>query len=138
MEQKQSLRDLLIKAPSLCGLPEVTAKRYGAISRIVWDGEMNGDLPEFADADEGEEHPESRLDPLFDWVFKGPKSRGKADYIRKLSVFCALRHRILKHGKKQFTVEADRLHAEVSQEESSYPDVAAVYSVEQAAQGVWW
>lgn len=138
MEQKQSLRELWIVGPKLCGFNDVESERFGTTARLIWDEERNNKDSAYADKDDGKEHPGQRIKHAFMWLHECTKHTGKATYMRKLSELCALRHEILFHGQEQFTEEANILEAQVAQEENLYPDVAAVYSVEQAAQGVWW
>lgn len=129
-----SAKELVIKAPALCGVPN--AARWSRIAEFVWVDEASHPKSVFARTEEDGEKEESRLDPLFGW-HADAKDSGKALYINLLLSLLLLRHYVLEHGRSDLMGRASDLEGQVSELEQDYPDVSTLLTVEQAAKGFW-
>lgn len=128
-----SAKELVMKAPELCGVPN--AARWARIAEFVWVEEATHPQSVFArsEADAGNE--EGRVDVLFGWDKENPSSDGT--YIRLLLQLLLLRHYILEHGRSDLMDRASALEAKLIPMEMHFPDVSALLTVEQAAKGFW-
>jgi hypothetical protein len=129
-----SAKELVMKAPELCGVPN--AARWSRIAEFVWVEEATHPKSVFARTDEDGVSEESRLDVLFGWGLLATDSR-KTWYIRNLLGLLLVRHYILEHGRSDLMNKAATLEAIVTPEEANHTDVSAILTVEQAAKGFW-
>jgi hypothetical protein len=129
-----SAKQLVIKAPELCGVPN--APRWARIAEFVWVEEATHPKSVFSKSEKDEADEEGRLDPLFGWAIHASDSR-KAWYIRTLLALLMVRHYIKDHGRTDLMDKAATLEGVVAPEEVKYPDVAELLTVEAAAKGFW-
>jgi len=124
-----SVKNLIILAPELCGA--FNAKKHAKVAELVWDHEVNHNgFPRV----EGESAME-RIAFLFDWPCI---NEAKKEYIRNLVGLNVLAHYRNEHGDNKGPEDAVYIASKLSADESIYPDVASILSVESAARGYWY
>jgi hypothetical protein len=129
-----SAKELVMKAPELCGVPN--AARWARIAEFVWVEEATHPKSVFARTEEDGQDESGRLAPLFGWTSDAPDS-GKAMYIMLLLALLLVRHYILEHGRSDLMSRAALIEGFISPSEAKYSDVSALLTVEQAAKGFW-
>lgn len=115
--------------PALCGAKN--AKRWGRLNVLQFHDELKADSV-FARTKEDEENPDNRLDTAFG--FDG--DCGKKDYCRRLVLLKMLNHYIDEHGL-DYKAEKEKLVDELEYLEGTYPDVDAMFTVQDAKASKW-
>lgn len=123
-----SVRELVVKAPYLCGASD--ASSYSKIAEMIFDSEKeNADSP-FKRSAKDVDDPLNRV--KFAFMFNDG-DEGKKSQCMRLARIAELTHYKVCHKDNSVNDELDALVLEAVDSEVDYPDVAQVMTVDQAA-----
>lgn len=120
------LREFLIKVPGACGAPNAAA--WGKMNELAFDHELADKGSVFAKVDGVDLH--DRILPAFGFTMADGTNYEAADFAMGLVKLASLAH----DGKAE---EAKVLAGELEAVATDFPDVTALYTVQEALQGQW-
>lgn len=129
-----SLEALSIAGPGLVGTP--VPSRDAWVIQSVWKEERENPNSVFKRSPLDYQREEGRLEPIL-FYGKNASDRGKFEFIRglhELTMFC---HYQNEHGESRWGRRIALLTDVLTEAAPAYPDVTAIYSVEDAAKGFW-
>lgn len=123
--------DFIREMPRLCGAQN--AERWGRVNVLQFHDEMKGDSV-FSATEDDFVNPMNRVETAFGWETNCIE---KKLYCKRLILLNVLSHYVNKHGKAEYQGAVDNLTTELSIEEAKQPEIAAMYSVQEARLGGW-
>jgi len=124
--------EAIVQFPALCGAPQ--PERCAWMMRAIFDFEEVDDTSVWREL-EGET-PEHRLEIMNLWRHFA-ENKAMAEYCFKLQVLTAMAHAVTEHGRQELVDKMNALAEALENEEALYPEVKAIYSVNEAVQGFW-
>jgi hypothetical protein len=129
--------------PRLCGTPQ--ADRWAWIIKATLTEEVKNPESVWArkKLDVGkniepiEETPWDRADVPNSWRFFAP-NKAMAEYCYRLQILTMIAHAVLEHRRDDLADKMETLRTALEKEEPLYPNVSAIYTVKEAAEGRWW
>jgi len=125
------LKEFLIKIPAVCGAPN--AEAWGKMNELAFDHEKANPDSVFAKRDGVS--LEDRLFPAFGFLAHEDTNQDKADFAFNLLVLTSLAHDLSKGSGDEDEVQGP--YEELSLDAHLYPDVEALYTVQEARAGQW-
>lgn len=130
------VREFLVQIPYLCGAKN--AERIAEIFGFVFDRELEG-----GSAFSRNEHDRMEIGnrSRFLWAMLYTDKNidvGAVDQCKALMEIIERTHYLDKHGEKEQEKYIDNLYAAVKDDESAYPEIAAIMPVEDAITMSYW
>ncbi len=121
--------------PELCG--DVNAERTVWIMQKIYEEEKNNPNSVFKMNAADRAEPYNRLKPISGWI-ESCADFDKASYCDQLIYLTLLGHCVNEHNMKEYAEEKKDLEETLMVVEDEYPDIKAIYSVQEASDGFWF
>jgi hypothetical protein len=132
---ESKLLPFIKQIPMLCGA--TNAARRGHDFEVIFHAELDeGESSVYARNEDDEKNPENRFYLLFEMPVPADMDDKKM-YCIKLILITAIAHLEVKYGIYQFGDRKEKLISDCALDYGRYPDVDALYTVEDAVKG-WW
>lgn len=129
----QNFKDFLLAIPFLCNVPN--PERWSWIIKTQYEDELNNPDTVFKRNEYDIKNPINRLSTAFGFTSVG--NEYKIDHCKKLAELTMLSHYKYYHDEKQWNDRIMKLQEDIAYYELDNPEIAKVYTVDDASRGIW-